>query len=130
MKKLMLVTLSIPVILLLSFTIQRPQQNGVLRVSKHLYNVSKVANKRVAVEDKEEVKRVIAEHYGIKDFTRKAIIIAVNDPRNKASGGIFETSVYKDWISTRFIFWKQIKDLPQEVIKANQIMTKYAVAGK
>ncbi|ASZ13870.1 hypothetical protein CK934_24395 [Chitinophaga sp. MD30] len=89
-----------------------------------------MANKRVAVEDKEEVKRVIAEHYGIKDFTRKAIIIAVNDPRNKASGGIFETSVYKDWISTRFIFWKQIKDLPQEVIKANQIMTKYAVAGK
>lgn len=126
----MLVTLSIPAILLLSFTIQRPQQNGVLKVSKNLYNVSKIANKRVAVEDKEEVKRVIAEHYGIKDFTRKNIIIAVNDPRNKASGGIFETSVYKDWISTRFIFWKQIKDLPQEVIKANQIMTKYAVAGK
>ncbi|MCW3463534.1 hypothetical protein [Chitinophaga nivalis] len=130
MKKLMWLTLCVPVLLLFSFTIQQKQTNGVKRVSKNLYAVSRVAVKHVSAEEQAEIKKVIAEHYGIKDFAEKEITISARDPRNRASGGIFETSIYKDWVSTRFIFWKSIRELPQEVIRANEILTKYAAAGK
>ncbi|WP_147319987.1 hypothetical protein [Chitinophaga silvisoli] len=128
MKRLLLLSLCAPAVLLLSFSFQ--QEIGVKRVSKHLYTVSKVASKRVSVSDQEEIKRVVAEHYGIKDFGRGAITIASNNPLNRRMGGILDNSIYKDWVSTKFIFWKQIKTLPEEVIKANEIMNRYAPAIK
>ncbi len=126
----MWLTLCVPIFLLFSFTLRQERATGVKRISKNLYTVSRTAVKNVPAAEQEEIRKVIAEHYGIKDFERKEIVIAANDPRNRKSGGIFETSVYKDWVSTRFIFWKTIRDLPQEVIKANEIMTRYATAGK
>jgi hypothetical protein len=120
----MLATLCIPAFLLFSFTLR--QDRGVKRVSTHLYAVTPIATKRVTTPDKEEIKKIVAEHYGIKDFGRGLIVIGKDDPRNKVAGGILDNSIYKDWVSTKLFFWKNIKDLPQEVIKANAILTKYA----
>jgi hypothetical protein len=124
MKRLMLLTLCIPAFLLFSFTLR--QERGVKRVSTHLYAVTPVAAKRVTAAEQEEIKKVVADHYGIKDFGRGKILIARDDPRNKVAGGILDNSIYKDWVSTKLFFWKNIKDLPQEVIKANVILSKYA----
>ncbi|WP_291907283.1 hypothetical protein [Chitinophaga sp. CB10] len=130
MKKLMWLTLSAPMFLLFAFTMQDRQARniGIQRTSKNLYTVSRTAVKNVPPAEQEEIKRLVMEKYGIKDFTRNEITIASNDPRTKAMGGILDNSIYKDWVSTKFIFWKQLKQLPQEAIRANEIMQKYAVA--
>jgi hypothetical protein len=124
MKRLMLLTLCIPAFLLFSFTLR--QDRGVKRVSTHLYSVTPLATKRVTTADREAIKKVVADHYGIKDFGRGVIVIGSDDPRNKVAGGILDNSIYKDWVSTKLFFWKQIKELPEEVVKANAILTKYA----
>jgi len=124
MKRLMLLTLCAPAFLLFSFTLR--QDRGVKRVSAHLYTVTPMATKRVTTPDKEMIKKIVADHYGIKDFGRGVIVIGRDDPRNKVAGGILDNSIYKDWVSTKLFFWKQISELPQEVVKANAILTKYA----
>ncbi len=86
MRKLTLLSLCIPVLLLFSFVLN--QNRGIKRVSKHLYTVSPTANKRVSVADKERLKDIIAKHYGIKEFGRGEITIGASNPLNKASGGI------------------------------------------
>lgn len=126
----MWLTLCIPIMLLLSFTIQQTQNRGVKRVTKHLYSVNRTAVKNISREDQEEIKKLIVEHYGIKDLGQREIIVSATNPKNRASGGIFDNSIYKDWVSTRFIFWKNIKELPQEVTRANEIMTKYAAVAQ
>jgi hypothetical protein len=128
MKKLLLLSLCAPAVLLLSFGFQ--QEIGVKRISKNLYTVSKAANKRVAATDQEEIRRIVAEHYSIKDFSRGNITIGADNPLNRRMGGILDNSIYKDWVSTKFIFWKNIKTLPEEVIKANEIMSRYAPAAR
>lgn len=124
MKRLMLLTLCIPAFLLFSFTLR--QDRGIKKVSTHLYAVSPVAAKRVTTAEQEEIRKVVADHYGIKNFGRGKILIARDDPRNKVAGGILDNSIYKDWVSTKLFFWKNIKDLPQEVMKANVILQKYS----
>jgi len=124
MKRLMLLTLCIPAFLLFSFTLR--QERGVKKVSTHLYAITPAAGKRVAKAEQDEIRQLVADHYGIKNFGRGKILIARDDPRNKVAGGILDNSIYKDWVSTKLFFWKNIKDLPQEVIKANAILSKYA----
>lgn len=128
MKKLLLLSLCAPAVLLLSFGFQ--QEIGVKRISKNLYSVSKVANKRVAAADQEEIRRVVAEHYGIKDFSKGAISIGADNALNRKMGGILDNSIYKDWVSTKLFFWKNVRTLPEEVIKANEIMTRYAPSAR
>ncbi|MBV7532877.1 hypothetical protein [Chitinophaga sp. sic0106] len=130
MKKLMWLTLSAPMFLLFAFTMQDRQarNTGIQRTSTNLYTVNRTAVKNVSAADQEEIKRLVVEKYNIKDFSRGEITIASNDPRTKAMGGILDNSIYKDWVSTKFIFWKQLTKIPQDAIRANEIMQKYAVA--
>jgi hypothetical protein len=123
MKKLIWLSALLPVGLLAAF--QGPT-NHIRRMSTNLYTVQSVS-RLTAKTDQDAVRKAIIDYYQLKDVkAQDQIRIAANDPRNKA-GWIFSESAFSSFISTKFINWKGKGNLPQEGLRVQKVLDKYAV---
>src|SRR5450432_2597314 len=86
MKKLLFLSAAIPLALLFSFTFQ---QKGFKKIGTNLYSV--VSTKAIASHDQEQLKKIIAAHYGITDFS-KDVEIGPDNPVFAKSSWIFHKS--------------------------------------
>jgi hypothetical protein len=122
MKKLILLSLAVPVALLLSFTLR---QDGIKKIGTNLYSVSKESSNSISAADKEELKKIIMDHYHLKD-TKEDIVINNNNPINHSSNWILSTSLWTGWVSTKFISWDDKAILTKDAQRAKDIISKYA----
>jgi hypothetical protein len=121
MKKLFFLSAAVPLALLFSFTFQ---QKGFKKIGTNLYSVTSV--KTIAKGDQEELKQIITEHYGIKDFT-KDVIIGPGNPIYAKSNWILHKSIVIHVLSESLIKYdKQAKlETPEDVKKIQTIIAKY-----
>jgi hypothetical protein len=123
MKKLLWLSLLLPVGLLAAFQVPT---NNIRMVSTNLYTAKSVGRLTTAA-DQEVVRKAIIDYYKLKDVKAQGqISISQNDPRNKA-GWIFSDNAFTSFISTHFISWKGKGNLPQEALRVQKVLNKYAV---
>src|SRR5438105_14230258 len=122
MKKLVILSSGIAIVLLCSFGFQKME---IRKKATNLYEVTSL--KRVSAEDKEQLKQTLVQHYNIKNMTGMPHV-SKNDPANKG-GWIFESSCISNVASTHFITWKNVKP-DAEGEKVQGILAKYAGGGK
>lgn len=123
MKKLIWLSALLPVGLLVAFQVPT---NNIRRVSTNLYRVQSVDRLTVKT-DQEAVRKAIIDYYQLKDVKAQGQIkISANDPRNRA-GWIFSESAFSSFISTKFINWKGKGNLPQEGLRVQKVLDKYAI---
>jgi hypothetical protein len=123
MKKLLWLSLLLPVGLLAAFQVPT---NNIRLVSTNLYTLKSV-NRLTTTADQEVVRKAIIDYYKLKDVKAQGqISISQNDPRNKA-GWIFSDNAFTSFISTHFISWKGKGQLPQEALRVQKVLNKYAV---
>lgn len=123
MKKLIWLSALLPVGLLVAFQVPT---NNIRRVSTGLYTVQSVDRLTVKT-DQEVVRKAIIDYYQLKDVkAQDQIKISASDPRNRA-GWIISESAFVSFISTKFINWKGKGNLPQEGLRVQKVLDKYAV---
>ena len=122
MKKLIWLSLAVPVALLLSFTLR---QGGIQKIGTNLYSVTKASSSTISADDQDKIKKLIIDHYKLKDLSQDLVIDA-NNPINKSSNWIFSTSICNGFISSHFISWDDKALLTKDAQKAKDIITKYA----
>ncbi len=123
MKKLIWLSALLPVGLLAAFQVPT---NNIRRVSTGLYTVQSVDRLTVKT-DQEVVRKAIIDYYQLKDVkAQDQIKISASDPRNRA-GWIISESAFVSFISTKFINWKGKGNLPQEGLRVQKVLDKYAV---
>lgn len=123
MKKLIWLSALLPVGLLVAFQVPN---NNIRRVSTGLYTVQSV-DRLTAKTDQEVVRKAIIDYYQLKDVkAQDQIKISASDPRNRA-GCIFSESAFTSFISTKFVSWKTKVNLPQEGLRVQKVLDKYAV---
>jgi hypothetical protein len=121
MKKPIILTIAALSILLFSFAPGR----GVKKIGENLYSVSRATKFEKA--DQEQLKSLAMKYYHIKDFNRAkrlTPIAAPGAPGSKNGSWIFDSSVYKDFITTKFISWKVKQQIP-EVEQVRGILQRY-----
>jgi hypothetical protein len=122
MKKLMLLSLAIPVALLFSFALR---QDGIKKIGTDLYSISSSSSKTMSVEDQAKIKKLITEHYKLKNTTED-IVIGPDNAINAKGNWIFSTNAFSNFISSKFITWDDKAKLDTDGGKAKEIITKYA----
>ncbi|MGI4864495.1 MAG: hypothetical protein ACRYFZ_11290 [Janthinobacterium lividum] len=122
MKKLLWLSLVLPVGLLAAFQLPK---NNIRQMSTNLYTATSVS-RLTTTADQEVVRKAIIDYYKLKDVRAGQISISQNDPRNKA-GWIFSDNAFTSFISTHFISWKGKGSLPQEALRVQKVLNKYAV---
>jgi hypothetical protein len=121
MKKLILLSLAVPVALLFSFGLR---QDGIKKIGTNLYSMSQTSSKTISAADQVKLKKIIADHYKLTDLTKDYVIDA-NNPVNKASNWIISTSLCTGWFSTHFITWDDKAVLTKDAENAKAIISKY-----
>lgn len=122
MKKLIWLSLMLPLGLLAAFQVPK---NNIRQLSTNLYTAQSV--RLTTSADQEVVRKAIIDYYKLKDVKAQGqISISQNDPRNKA-GWIFSDNAFTSFISTHFISWKGKGNLPQEALRVQTVLNKYAM---
>ena len=119
MQKPIIFTIAALSILLFSFV---PQKRGVKKIGENLYTVTKA--KSFSKEDQDQLKSLATKYYHIENFNKVTRVRPISAPGSKNGSWIFDSSVYKDFISTKFISWKVKQQIP-EVEQVKGMLQRY-----
>ncbi len=127
MRKLIILSLVIPAGLLLSFTLQ---PRAVKKLGTNLYEI--IDQKYISSADKQELIKLVGNHYGVTDFS-KQVIITRESALNIKSGGMIDHTISKDFFQAKVIIWRagllhrtQDAKLDPEGERINAVVSKYA----
>ena len=118
MRKIVILTMGLISLFLYAFV---ARDTGIKKVGENLYTVTNL--KRISPQESSEIKRVVTEKYGVKDFT-KTTILSFQDGREGAKSlkSWFSTKVGPDWLDRDISPLRKNKDATSLV----KILEKYS----
>jgi len=122
MKKLILLSLALPVALLFSFALR---QDGIKKIGTDLYSVTSASSKNFSAADKEQLRKLITDHYQLKNV-KEDVVIGADNAINAKGNWIFSTDAWSNFISSKFITWDRKAFLDKDAEKTKVILLKYA----